>query len=657
VKNPGRPGARQAYVDWARHNRMAGSFTVNAGHSWDAIIAGNKAEFEKHPEYYALVKGQRKGPQVCLSQSAVRQLLIRQALESLRRNSKADMVSVEPSDGAGQCECADCAKLGSISDRVFGMANEVARAVQQTYPGKVVGLYAYNEHCEPPTFPLETNVYVQLTAGFITGQYTFDELAELWPARCRNMGFYEYFSVWLWDFDRLPGGRAADVSSIQQRIRLYANRSATSIDAESGNNWGPHGRGYYVANRLMWNPDTDVTALLADFYEKAFGPGAAAMRRYYERLDPGSAPLMSRHLLGLAFRDVEEASKAARSRSDVQPRLDHIKQYLRYVHLRWLIDREKDRERKKELTLAALTHAYRTRYSFMNHWEAMRQAWLPQAAKEFNEPSWIAREKSARPAWMNTNSYSAEETQAAFKEGLAYFRPERIEEKTFSAELVPVRFTNAPRPSAQSYQGSARYAFYSTGEPIEVEVTTGTIAWYRTRPAARYKLLNASNAVVSTGRLPLDGEAHRVQLAVPAAGIYFFDFDDSSAGWKIKTASSHGASLVLRRDRGYSHQGHMPEMFFYVPRGTRELNYFWSGGPHKIHGPDGKLIQQVTSSGEFVRIPVREGQDGKPWSFRELALGHLWFFNAPNQITANPETLLLPADVARRDKLNRVSAR
>ena len=78
------------------------------------------------------------------------------------------------------------------------------------YPGKMVGVLAYNEHSEPPSFALEPNVYVQLTAGFIRGQYTHDELLDLWPKKCKNLGFYEYFSVWLWDFDRLPGGNGAN---------------------------------------------------------------------------------------------------------------------------------------------------------------------------------------------------------------------------------------------------------------------------------------------------------------------------------------------------------------------------------------------------------------------------------------------------------------
>jgi hypothetical protein len=256
------------------------------------------------------------------------------------------------------------------------------------HAGKLVGLYAYNEHCEPPIFVLEPNVYIQLTAGFIRGRYRFDELLELWPKHCRHMGLYDYFSVWLWDFDRFPGGNGGNIPSLRRQIPRYAAQGTTSLDCESGCNWGLHGRGYYIASHLMWQPHTDVDASLADFYEKAFGPAAASVRRYYERFDPGSNPLLSEHLLALGFRDLDEASRLAANRADVQARLDHLKQYLRYIDLRWRIDRASAKEQKKALTLAALTHVYRTRYSYMNHWEAMRQEWTRQAAQEFGEPAW-----------------------------------------------------------------------------------------------------------------------------------------------------------------------------------------------------------------------------------------------------------------------------
>jgi hypothetical protein len=97
--------------------------------------------------------------------------------------------------------------------------------------------------------------------------------------------------------------------------------------------------------------------------------------------------------------------------------------------------------------------------------------------------------------------------------------------------------------------------------------------------------------------------------------------------------------------------GQMARVYFYVPKGTRQIQYFWEGGPHKVLGPDGALVSTVTSRGTYVKIDVPDGADGKAWSFAELSLGHLWFFNVPNYLAASPEALLVPREVAERDGL------
>lgn len=640
------------YEGWSRHNRMASSFRVHAGHAWQSIILSNKKTFAEHPEYLALVKDKRQGEQLCVSNPDVRRLATEWALAQLAKRPEAEMISMECSDGVGQCECEQCRKLGSISDRVFGLANEVARTVEKKYPGKMVGVLAYSEHSEPPSFALEPNVYVQLTAGFIRGPYTHDQLIDLWPKKCKNLGFYEYFSVWLWDFDRLPGGNGANLTRAQTMIRRYVAAGATSVDAESGNNWGLHGRGYYVVNQLLWNPDADVNAILADFYEKAFGPAAPAMKRYYERIAPDSEPLLSRGLIGEAFRDVAEAARLAKDRPDVLARLDTLKHYLRYVQLRWLIDHEKDPAKQKELTIAALTACYRTRYEYMNHWAAMRYTWANDAAKKFNEPTWALSDRTPKP-WQVETPVTRAETEKWFAEGLAYFQPQPVREMKFSMDLVPVEFPNSkPVASQQAYQRPAYYALHSLGgEPLEVEITPGTIAWYRDRPDARYTLRDSAGKVVAEGALKLDGAAHKVAMKVPQAGTYFFECNDSSAGWRLKVEAGRPITLLSNRSRRYLHSGQMQEMYFYVPKGTRELQYFWSGGPHKVLGPDRKVIQEVKASDEVVTIPVPAGQDGQCWSLSPHSHGQLWFFNAPNGLAASPNALLLPRELVARDAI------
>ena len=183
--------AREDYDVWARRNWLGASITVSAGHSWQRIIRERKTVFEEHPEYLALRTVTKDGKEVqerggekfCISNPGVAEVCKEWAVEQFRKDPEADMVSMEPSDGGGDCECAACAKMGSVSERVFTLVNAVAQAVQKEFPGKYVGTLAYNTHTEPPSFRMRPNVFVQLTAGFTRGRYTFDELLDIWPTK------------------------------------------------------------------------------------------------------------------------------------------------------------------------------------------------------------------------------------------------------------------------------------------------------------------------------------------------------------------------------------------------------------------------------------------------------------------------------------------
>ncbi|MBI4025451.1 MAG: DUF4838 domain-containing protein [Verrucomicrobia bacterium] len=662
IRDPSNPEdgvrSKSEYEAWRRHNRMASSLTVKAGHSWQAIIARNQAEFDKHPEYYALVKGQRKPRNAAsakfeVAHPAVRKMAVDYALDHFRKNPDADMVSMEPSDGGGQSESEESEELGNFSDQVFGLANEVARAVQKEFPGKMVGLLAYGWHSDPPAnFDLEPNVFVARTAGYTHSKHSREELWDLWSKKCRNLGAYEYFSVWVWDYDRLPGGRAADISYLQKMIPFYASHNVLSLNAESSNNWGPHGRGYYIANKLMWNPQADVPALLDDFYKKAFGSAATVMQRYYERLDAGNEPLLSKTLLALAFRDLDEASRLARDRPDVQSRLDHLKQYLYFNYLYWKLDRATEKKERKPMALALLTHSYRTRFSYMTHWEVARQLWTGRVAKEFDEPSWKAQAPGPEKPWKVQTPLTHEETENNFQEGLAYFQPQIVTEQTFSSDLVPVRFENSPSiASSQGYQGGPIYVLYSkTGEPLQVGIKTGMIAIYRDRPDAHYALTDSNRTVVVQGALPLDGETHPMEFKVPGPGLYHLDVNDSGAAWNISAAPDISICIELTRDRRLSALSTIQDMYFYVPKGVKQVEYYWSGKPHHVIAPD-ETDREVNTTQEFAIIPVPKGQDGKVWRLSGLNPRQLLFFNIPNYIAASPNALLVPREVARADGL------
>jgi hypothetical protein len=642
------------FGEWLAHNRMGESFVVNAGHAYEAIARENAAEFEKHPEYWALVGGKRQGPQFELSNPGLRKLIVDWAVAYFKNNPQADMVSVDPADGAGTSESEESKKMGPAGDLAFGMANEVARALQKEFPGqnKMVGMYAYNWHSDPPPFALEPNVYIQLTMAFNSGKLTLDELFEQWPKKAKNLGFYDYYSTWRWDFDMWPGGRVGNKHYLTDMIRRFQKANAvsgayaTSISAESSNNWGVNGRGYYLASKLMWNPALDVDRVLQDFYDQAFGPASAAMKKYYSYQD--ASPPMSPGVVGALFRTLAEARTAAQARPDVMRRLDDIANYLRYFDLNYRNAHESADGQNEARQLEVWTLAYRGRYSYMNHWEAIRQDSIHQPAHP-----------DAPTPWKVDKPITHEETEAWFQDGLKHYPELKIpDEVKFSDDLVAVDFGGEGMDSTQLYQEGSSYLVYSPhGKPIHIKINAGG-AYGGLRQT--YAITDFKGKVLKEGK-PKPEEKLEFDFPVPAAGIYYFNYHDGGAYGQVYWNKDQIVTLPLK-DRPFRAMALVAPMYFYVPRGTREINYYYKradwqfGGPHQIIAPDGTVAKEVAVDGDYVSVPVPQGADGKLWSIGgpTFGLGQFHFFNIPNYFSPSPAAMLLPKDVVKKDDLKPV---
>ena len=156
---------------------------------------------------------------------------------------------------------------------------------------------------------------------------------------------------------------------------------------------------------------------------------------------------------------------------------------------------------------------------------------------------------------------------------------------------------------------------------------------------------------IARARIPQDGVERELSIPVPGAGLYWLDYQDQAVGWRIQAAPDTLLSVAPQRGSHPESMGQMQQVYFYVPKGTQRIQYFWEGSPHQVHSPDGALAATIKETGACVSVPVPAGADGKAWSFTELALGHLWFYNVPNYLAASPEALLIPREVAERDGL------
>lgn len=346
---------------WQVRNRVPGGFSLKTGHAYEALIKRHQAEFDAHPEYLGLLGGKRKSSKLCISNPGLRALAARDAVQHFENDPGADSYSVEPSDDRGWCECAACAALGSHSDRALTLANAVGEAVAARYPDKFVAFYAFNLHSPPPALRAQSNVIVSVATALTRHKTPPEELLTGWSRQgVRNLGVREYFAVNTWDRGLPARSRAAEPEYLRSSIPRFHGLGARFVSAESSDNWGSTGLGYYLAARLLWDvaEASNTPALIDDFMDKAFGSARGPMAEFYAVLSAGDKPAadaaLVERLYGLLARAAGMTSDAA-----VRARLDDLALYVRYVEL-YGEYRTSALGRQKAFE-SVLKHAYRMR--------------------------------------------------------------------------------------------------------------------------------------------------------------------------------------------------------------------------------------------------------------------------------------------------------
>ena len=144
---------------WAARNRTNAGFcrpdlAVKFGglvdhsigtHNCPFLIPASKY-FDDHPDWYSEIDGKRKHEraQLCLTNEEMTQELIKNVLETLRKNSDAKIIDVSQNDWHGFCTCEKCKAVDDAEESHAGtlllMLNKVAEAVERE--SRVIGHYA-----------------------------------------------------------------------------------------------------------------------------------------------------------------------------------------------------------------------------------------------------------------------------------------------------------------------------------------------------------------------------------------------------------------------------------------------------------------------------------------------------------------------------------
>ncbi len=661
--------AVEPYRRWCVRNRTAGGIELNTGHAYGGITRGLRKEFEQHPEFYPLLKGERKasaGGQLCVGNEELRRLIVQYELEQFRKNPALDSVSLDPNDGGGWCECPTCKALGSISDRALTLANDVAAAVSAQYPGKLVGMYAYNFHSPPPSIRVHPNVVISVATAFLRGGQTLEESLSGWRKQGATLGIREYYGVNVWDRDQPAHARGGDLKYLARTIPDFHARGARFMSGESSDNWGPNGLGYYLAARMLWDvrEANRLDELVEDFLTKAFGPTKEPMRAFYQQLDGSRPHLVADDQIGRMFRALAEARSLAGDDAAIQARLADLALYSHYCSLYHRYAQANGPARQAAFE-ALIRHAYRMRTTMMVHTKALYRD-LDRRDKTIKLPAearWEVPE--AKNPWKSSKPFTSEEIATQIDTGIKghplvkfKFRP-----VAFSAKLVPATALKLPDGDPGEFgpgRGVQTYLVYAAQGPatIELKVTGGLIPHYRDRGHVKvtlWKLGGASETgeketlVAQDRSCPPDGKEHTVTLPVKESGLYRLMIDDGMDKTQVKLPAD--LPVVAPSTQNAPMNSHHPQWmgYFYVPKGTKTIGLF--GGEHgEVQDSQNRTVFWLNGrKRNFYAVEVPDGQDGKVWRVR-YSRGDVRLLTVPPYFAPTPGQLLIPAEIVAKDR-------
>ena len=651
---------------WRVRNRTLPSFVLNTGHAYDSIIDRNRKEFEQHPEYLALVDGKRSGNKFCISNSGLRTLVVRDAVAQIKADPERDSVSLDPSDGGDWCTCRDCQQMGSVSDRVILLANQAAEAINQLGMGdKYVGTYAYNYHSPPPSIEVHPHVVVSLATAFIKGDQTFEEMLTGWSRQAELIGIREYYGLPVWHQSMPGSAKAASPLALAQSIREQHESGARFINAESDNAWGPHGLGYYVASRMLWDVDTDPQAVIDDFLTRCFGKAREPVREFYEFLH--SRPRHSDHMIGVMYRKLKQAREQTEN-PQVRRRIDDLVLYTRYVELY----RQANDQHRFDSLVRFLWRSRKT-----NMADAIGMFWyLNRNARKSETMTWTPGTPGSRslpPERLRTRGeepFSEAEILTFIDQGIENHDVLAFTPREFGEELVPaasvLKFDDV-KPLGNEFFGGAEGSTTTRGElhnytwvtdpPQEIILSVRTGLIYDVRGPAEIELAHYGSigvekigfSPVDTTEVPEDKQWHEVRFTAKKQGLYRVAWNERLSGTQVKWPKDLPRTVQTSEGARKQVSGRH-SWYFYVPKGTRVIGAYSEAAAGGLYDANGNQVLDFGKSlSDYVAVDVPPGHDGRLWSVRALA-GRFRLLNVPPYGAGGVADLLLPKDVLKQDR-------
>lgn len=262
-----------------------------------------------HPEYYALVGGERRlgtdggGPQLCLTNPEVLDVVTQAVLTEIEKNPTARNINIAQMDNANYCTCPTCAALdakeGSHSGTMLAFVNAVAERIEKTHPDVLLSTFAYWYTRKPPkTLRARRNVMIQLCSIECCDLHAIDNPScalnrefcrdmAVWKTKCDKVFIWHYntnFSCYMLPFPNLHGmGRSVAYFRRNNGRGVFMQAAGNGFSTEMSDLRN------YVMARCLWKPGRDSWKEAQEFcrlhYAEAADPIIRCLDDYRRLVD------------------------------------------------------------------------------------------------------------------------------------------------------------------------------------------------------------------------------------------------------------------------------------------------------------------------------------------------------------------------------------
>ena len=297
-------GARIQWGLYSNDPKMVGSghYAVTGSHTLGHNMLLPVSAFDEHPDYFALVDGNRNpDAQPCLTNPNVVYLVADNAQRWLRTDPTASVISISLGDFAKFCECHVCKDVINEYGRsgyVLRFVNQVAAELEKDHPHILVSTLAYHWFTRtPPTKHIDVhpNVVIRFAPIYASAHQAYDE-----GEYNLNQRVYEHLvewvrlapRVWVWSYflDQSDLHPFATFNALSRNFKLFRDVGVQGFTHQLEGDYPNMAGGLteleaYLHVKLMWNPDYDVQAGIEEFCAGLYGEAAPQIVSYIHQIN------------------------------------------------------------------------------------------------------------------------------------------------------------------------------------------------------------------------------------------------------------------------------------------------------------------------------------------------------------------------------------